>query len=261
MKKLLLHTHTGLGDHIITNGMVHAFTEQYDLVLVPHIKMLNTSIVALYDNFPKIKPVMLPDIDITRNGMHLLQEIREKENAEMVSIADPYLYYPRRLLQNSQGNLEYVNVPTNFDRQFYELAGMHFSYRYTKCRLPESTANSKKILNELSKGGNYILVHNTSSQTSTGYPLQIEQVTKNKGLPVINIVPGITDNVFEFYDLIVNASEIHAVGSFFQCLVDSLWEKVSCPMFFHNIMIKHDTQINCRWNDNRWMVLDYDRKY
>jgi len=261
MKKLVLHTHTGLGDHIITNGMVHAFTEQYDLVFVPHIKMFSPSINDLYKDHAKIRPVALPDIDVTLKGMHLLHELREKENADMVSIADPYLYYPRRLIQNSEGNFEFRHVATNFDRQFYELAGMHFSLRYTKCKLPGSTKKSKQLYQEISKGNEYILVHNTSSQNTSGYPLDINRVTQNKGLPIINIVPGITDNVFEFYDLIVNASEIHAVGSFFQCLVDSLWKKISCPMFFHNIMIKHDTQINCRWNDNRWMILDYDRKY
>jgi hypothetical protein len=51
------------------------------------------------------------------------------------------------------------------------------------------------------------------------------------------------------------------VGSFFQCIVDSMVKQTAANLVFHNIMIKHDTQTNCGWNDNRWIVIEYDRKY
>jgi hypothetical protein len=48
MKSLVLHTHTGLGDHIITNGMVHSFTEDYDKIYIPHIEIFSESINTNY---------------------------------------------------------------------------------------------------------------------------------------------------------------------------------------------------------------------
>ena len=256
MNKLVLHTHTGLGDHIITNGMAHSFAEDYDVVYVPHIKMFGESIRALYKDHPKIQPVELPDIDINLKGRHLIKQIVDENSAEYIGICDPYLSYPRRLVFNKDGELQWVHVATNFDRQFYELAGMHFSVRYTSCKIPESTETSKALYDKLSNGKEYILVHNSSSQSS-GYDLQINNPNN---LPFIEIKPGLTNNVFDFVDLIKNAKEIHAVGSFFQCLVDSMFDKTAAALYFHNIMMKHDTQINCGWNENRWNIIEYDRK-
>ena len=261
MASLVLHTHTGLGDHIITNGMAHSFSKDYDLVYIPHIKMFGESVRALYKGFEsKIKTIELPDIDINLNGRHLIKNLVDETNSEYIGICDPYLYYPRRLVCNSEGKLEYRNVATNFDRQFYELAGMHFSLRYEECKMPESTEKSKEIYNKLTNGEDFILVHNGSSQSSA-YPLNIKQTSKFPGLKLVEIKPGITNNVFDFVDLIKQAKEIHVVGSFFQCIVDSMTEQTDANLVFHNIMIKHDTQINCGWNNNRWTVIEYDRKY
>ena len=75
MTSIVAHTHTGLGDHIITNGMIHSFAEDYDKVYVPHIKMFGESIRALYKGYDKIETVELPDIDINLNGRHLIEKI------------------------------------------------------------------------------------------------------------------------------------------------------------------------------------------
>ena len=86
-------------------------------------------------------------------------------------------------------------------------------------------------------------------------------IKNSNNLPIVEIKLGLTENIFDFVDLIKNAKEIHAVGSFFQCLVDSMFDKTSADLNFHNIMMKHDTQLNCGWNDNRWNIIEYERKY
>ena len=105
MKSLVLHTHTGLGDHVITNGMVHSLTEDYDKVYVPHIQMFSESINALYKGFDKVEPVPLPDIDINLNGRHLIQQIVDETKSEYMCIGDPLIYYPARIVMNSKGEL------------------------------------------------------------------------------------------------------------------------------------------------------------
>lgn len=261
MSSLVLHTHTGLGDHIITNGMAHSFSKDYDVVYVPHIKMFGESIRALYKEFElKIKTIELPDIDINLNGRHLIKNLVEETNSEYIGICDPYLHYSKRLICNSEGKIEYKNLASNFERQFYELAGMHYSVRYGDCRIPDSTDKSKEIYNKLTDGKDFILVHNGSSQ-STGYPLNIKQVSKYPELKIVEIKPGITNNVFNFVDLIKHAKEIHVVSSSFYTIVDSMFNDTEATLYMHSIVSKHDSQINCGWNNNRWNVIDYDRKY
>jgi len=261
MSSLVLHTHTGLGDHLITNGMVHAFADRYDKVYVIHLNMFRESIEALYKGFNKIQTVSFPDKDINLYQRDKISDLARDTNSELITIADPFIHYPRRLVLDKDGNLVVVNTPVNFDRQFYELAGMHFSIRYTNCKIPDSNKRSREIYNDLSKGKDYVLVHNTSSQSNTGYPLDMTNSTNYKHLPIIEIKPGITNNIFEFVDLIKNAKEIHTVGSFFHNLVDCMTDLTSARLIFHNIMMKHETQINCFWNNNRWIQLDYDRKF
>ena len=258
MTSLVLHTHTGLGDHFITNGMAHAFAEQFDTVYVPHISMFSETMKCLYNDTPKVVPVEFPDIDITLYGQQLLIDLAENTNSELYHISDPYINYFKRLYINTNSELRVLNVASNFERQMYELAGMHYSYRYNKSNIPRSTKKSKEIYLELTKGDKYILVHDVSSQTTSPYNLLIDQTRSN--LPIIKIVPGITNNVLDFLELIYNAEEIHVVGSFFFCLVDCITDRTSASLFYHNIMIKHDSQINCNWNNNRWTIIDYDKK-
>ena len=259
-KSLVLHTHTGLGDHIITNGMVHSFTEDYDKVYVPHITAFSDSINALYKGYDKVEPVALPDIDINLDGRHLIQEIVERTNSEYICVADPLLYYPERLIVTPSNNIEARHVATNFERQFYELAGMHFSIRFTHARIPESTEKSLEIYKQLTNEEDFILVHDISS-INVDLPVAIDQVSKNKGLPIVKIVPGISNNIFDFVDLIKNAKEIHVIPSSFFCIVDSLFDKTSAELFLHNVLIKFDSQTNCQWNNNRWNIIEYRHKY
>jgi len=260
-KSLVLHTHTGLGDHLITNGMAHKFSEVYDIVYVPYIKMFKDSIVSLYRKFPKIVPVEFPDIDVTLHGMDLINDLQKKTDSDIVHISDPHLHYPARLLYKGN-DLVMMGVATNFDRQFYELADMPFSVRYTHASIPASTKSSKELYNSLVRPSEpYKLVHNTSSQSENGYPIDLTIGNNKQDIPVIHISPKLSKNIFDYVDLIENAAEIHAVGSFFQCLVDSMVHRTKANLFFHDIMTKHDTQINCKWNNNRWCVVTYNRKF
>lgn len=260
MSSLVFHTHSGLGDSIITNGMAHAFSDSYDKIYIAHLSMFTESFEALYKNFPKIIPVKLPDQDINLYQLDKIKDLVKATKSEYVCIGDPYLQYPKRLVLNQDGNLEHIHTPVDFERQMYELAGMHYSIRYTRCQIPDSTDNSKKLWLDLSKGNDYILVHRQGSQSTTGYQLDIQNITKFKHLPIIEIEPGYTNNVFDFVDLIKNAKEIHVVGSFFFTLVDSMFDKTLADLYYHSILKKHESRINSFWNNFRWTLVDYERK-
>lgn len=261
MTSLVLHTHTGLGDHFITNGMVHTFAERYDKVYLVHLSMFSETMNCLYNDYSNITPVAFPDLDINLYQRDKVVALAKETNSELISIGDPYLSYPRRLVLDRDGNPTFINTAINFDRQFYELAGLHFSTRYTNCKLPQKTNRSNELLMDLTGGKKFKLVHNTSSQTTTGYPIEINFESTNEEHLLIEVKPGITNNVLDFVDLVYNAEEIHTVGSFFHSMVDCITQKTAAKLVFHNIMMKHETQVNCFWNNHRWMIIDYDRKY
>ena len=255
MNKLLLHTHSGIGDHIICNGMVHSYAEKYDIVYVPHLKMYGESVRTLYDGFSKIIPVEFPNIDLNRNR-HLLQDFAIKNNAEMISIADPDIQYSNHLRILEDGNAHWVTLAIGSDRQFYELADLTFSTRYNKCHIPENTIKSEELYVKLSNKKPYVLVHRYSSGRKLGYPLVI-----NTHLNVVEITENITNNIFDYLTLIKNANEIHVVPSSIGCLVDSIATKIKAKLFFHNVKCSVETQVNCKWNNFRWIVVDYNRKF
>ena len=53
MTKIIVHHHTGLGDHFICNGLVHALTDHYDIDLICK-KHYTKTIEHLYEDFPNI---------------------------------------------------------------------------------------------------------------------------------------------------------------------------------------------------------------
>jgi hypothetical protein len=260
MKNILIHTHTGLGDYFITNGIMHSYTLNYDKVYLIYIKMFRETVQELYKGFESITPIEFPDVDVTKTAMREVRQTAQNLNAEMISLADPYLHYPERLIFNKDQNLVKLNVAVNFDRQFYELAGLPFACRYTNCRIPAKTERSEEIYQTLSGGEDYILIHGGSSQQDD-YGLAIDQLTSYKDLKRVYIKPGVTNNVLDFVTLIERAKEIHAVGSFFQCLVDSMVKRTKADLIFHDVMMKHETQVSNKWNDYRWKVVNYGVKY
>lgn len=258
--RLLLHTHTGLGDHIICNGMVHAFAEVCDVVYVPYRKFFRESMQTLYEGFSNIELLEFPDIDITRNK-HLLEDFANKNNCSMLSAADPEIQYTRLLRKLPNGQLDYANLAISSDRQMYEIVEVPFSARYTKCQIPQNTKNSKKLFDSLYKGRDYMLVHRYSSNKPDGYPINVAVSGNINNLDIIEIKEGATNNIFDYMDLIYNAKEIHVVPSSVGCLVDSVVDRTSARLFFHNIKACVETQVNCRWNNNRWGVIGYEVMY
>jgi len=255
MASLFVNAHFGLGDHIIANGMIHYFAEKYDKVYVPHLKMYNKSLTSLYQNYEKIEPIEFPDIDLNLYGKHLLQEFINKTNSEYLMVGDPYLQYTPIHFLTSNGFYT-KNVCINFERQMYEVAGLHYFYRYNYTKIPKSTTKSLELLKDLSKNKPYRLVQSSGS----GGEYSLDFSNSNNNLHTIKIEPGYTENVFDFYDLIINAEEIHTIGSFFQPYVDSLHNETSAKLFYHSILAKHMSNINSILNNYRWDIIDYRYK-
>ena len=171
------------------------------------------------------------------------------------------VYYRRLQIVNSPPEFFAVN----FDRQFYEQAGILFKERYDKFILPKEIPGVDDVYNTLvGDEKEYIIVHKNSSAEGD-YSIYLWNWRRNQigAVPdtkIIEIQMGQTTNMLSYIKLIENAKEIHCVNSSFFCLVDSVAKRIKPKLFYHDIRMNNITQTNCDANGNRWTVVDYPFK-
>jgi hypothetical protein len=171
------------------------------------------------------------------------------------------VYYRR--LQRENSPPEYFAV--NFDRQFYEQAGILFKERYEKFTLPKEIPGVDEVYDKLTEGEkNYIIVHKNSSAEGD-YPIDLWTWRRNQigtipDTKIIKIEMGQTTNMLSYMRLIENAKEIHCLNSSFFCLVDSVAKRIKPKLFYHDIRMNNITQTNCESNGNRWTIVEYPFK-
>jgi hypothetical protein len=256
MSSLVINAHMGLGDHIISNGMVHYFAEEYDTIYIPHYERYGISIRSLYEGYDNIITCEYPDNDADKYGEQLTNYLVNATGSEYLAVGHPYLSYTRFLFFEDKNTLVSKRICIDFERHMYENAGLHYSFRYSHCKLPKSTKASRYLLNTLTKGEPYRLIQSAGSKRE--YPLDLSFSDNN--LLTIKIEKGHTDNVFDFYDLIINAKEIHVIGSFMHPYVDSLFSVTSADLYYHSIVCEHVSTINSTLNKYCWNIIDYRYK-
>ena len=257
---LVFHHHTSLGDNFICNGIVHTYAEQLcERLHIPcHHKYLET-IECLYQDFDNI--IICPFND---DWATLEQEMfpwAQEKGWPVTRIGFEKVYYRR--LQRLNSPPEFFAV--NFDRQFYEQAGILFKDRYEKFTLPKQIPEVDEVYDNLTGGEkDYIIVHKNSSAEGD-YPVDLWNWRRNQigsipDIKIIQIQMGQTTNMLSYMKLIENAKEIHCVNSSFFCLVDSVAKNLKPKLFYHDIRMNNITQTNCEANGNRWTVVDYPFK-
>jgi hypothetical protein len=159
---------------------------------------------------------------------------------------------------------QYIPVPINWDRQFYEFYDVPFSQRYSGFQLPKHISGSDELYDRLTEGNDdYILFHQATSDHPNGMNMNIAAWRQSYNLPaykIIEIKADITGNMLQYKKLIENAREIHCVPSSFFCLVDSMFDQTAAHLFYHNIRAVTIMHVNSRWNNDRWNIVNYNDK-
>jgi hypothetical protein len=78
---------------------------------------------------------------------------------------------------------------------------------------------------------------------------------------VVVITPNITKNLLQFVDLFRKAKQIHVVPTSIHQLVDGMTNEIEGELFFHNIRRNFFSPVNCKWNEHRWVVINYEKKW
>lgn len=189
---LYVHHHSGMGDHILCNGLIRYLSKRHDKIYL-----------------------------ITKNNIlhHIKRMYQDSNNIELLpfdSDAGFYLEPGFNELKKNFLNLRYVHFMIDeYDKKPYKMANVPFEERWKSWYIDRNNLGVGMI-NKMNLPDRYCLIHRTCSQCS--YDIHIE--TK---LPVIEVNKMNDENtLFDWIPVIENATEIHVIDSVFLHLADSL---------------------------------------
>ena len=205
-QRIIVHHHTGLGDHFICNGLVHTLSDIHDIDLICKNRYLKT-VKHLYEDFPNIHIIGVED-DLT-DTLKYAQETK----------------YP--LMRVGFENCDY----NRFEDSFYETSNIDPVAEYDRFVFPTNLEGSKVLYNRIKEklGEDYIFVHDASSYGS--FSLNIKS-----DLPKHVAQKEDTDDLLDYVDTICNAKEVHVINSGLNNLVFQLYYKglTNGTIFFHD---------------------------
>ena len=150
-----------------------------------------------------------------------------------------------------------------WEEQCYSHYEVPYRAKYDNFRLPKNIPESDSLYLTLTNKKPYALIHRITGLHPNGLPVNIplfRQVNNLPDLDLIEIRPGITNNMLHFIKLIENASEIHCVNSSLFCLVDCIHKSVKGRLFFHDIRGDSLVKVNNEYNESCWTKVFYSEK-
>ena len=208
MTGIVLHHHTGLGDHFMCNAIVHHMAKKYgevDLIVKEH---LVKTMCHLYEDQDNI--FIVPVVEEFSQSMNYAQ------------------HYNKDLHRIGFDKCDF----NNFEDSFYTQIGLDPKEEFDGFILPTNLENSKKFHNKVVEklGEDYIFVHDVSSYRS--FDLKIKS-----SHPRFVVDKNDTDDVLDYIDTICNAKEIHVINSGLSNLVFQLFYKnmiKTSEVYFHD---------------------------
>lgn len=189
---ILIHHHLGLGDHIICNGMVRE-------LLLKH----PTEQVVLACKFHNLQSVssMYSDTNLkllVGDDSFIESKYKEYNYVYRIGFSD--------LILNTEFTVE---------QQFYKLAEIDFTCKYTSSRFPYVDRQENS----------YIFVHDDPSRGMIIPIIDSDCVYRPKNQ---------FNNILDYIPIIKRAKEIHVIESSFMHLIECLPD-VNCDLFVHKV--------------------------
>lgn len=250
MESIYIAHPLSLGDYFVCNALVLDQIDNYQQIHLPVVPQFMDTVKSLYQDHMTIRIVPY------------LGDLAEQDyiQANNLPILD-WRFSPQTCNMVLPGDGERVSIAVNYDRQIYEQNDCSFKKRYSGFRLPEHIPHSQDLFNKLNPTQEpYVLWHKYTSKHVGGMPIGLPGWRLAAGLPdkkIINVELGQTTNMLDYMKLIINADEIHCVHSSFYQLVDSVCNQTQAHLFYHDYRKDTINQINCRWNNQRWIRVEY----
>jgi len=195
--------HRGMGDLIICNALFRRFARNHSSLVIP------------------VKPAYVDSAKYMLRDVPSARVVPARTNEEAYQIVNSF---------RSSGFVLFLgNKGTNyrreeFDRCFYEQAGIDFETRWTEFKLVRDPAIELEAPIQP-----HAFVHHDPSR---GFEIDRAKASFS-GLQECVAVDGITKNIFAWLPCILSASEIHCIDSSFALLIDSLEINSNVRLFLH----------------------------
>ncbi len=226
----IAYTHLGLGDHIICNGLLNYFSNNYKSIFLPVKSRDLDNVTYLYQDNPKIKIFKIEH----ESEKDDIKNFSKKNNLEILKVGFEMRKPPFNLSFYTQFNLD------------YQISLDYF-------HIPKNSKKEKELLEHLISyykiNKNYQLVHNQSSYGKVDLKI-------NKSLPTIYVdkESDLYKNMFLYTDVIKNAREIHCLDSSFLHLVERVETKAD--LYFHKIKKENQQSAQVHLIKN-WQEINY----
>lgn len=223
---IVLEPHMGLGDSLICLGLVKTLSTRNPEVIFYYACLPNYfhSVAWMFKDLPNVFPIAV-------NSGREARQYAQFKNASYRPIG-----------------VHDVNIK-QFDESFYRQHHVPFELRWELAKTPFGP-NSKNLLLKLNPENKpFMLVCN---KDSSGH-VHTLNISNDQNLLAIEVQP-LTNNIFDWADLLINASEVHTIDTAFIHLVENfLTPDTNTRLFFHRIR-QSPTEFTRRlpWNEIRY---------
>lgn len=220
-KSLLVLGHMGLGDHLLTNGMMRFFAKNYEVNILSK-KIYNDTLNYMFSDIKeKVKILSMQD-----------------DSAAIKYFIDYNKFYDETLKFGNFGEKFMVNCKT-FDESFYIQAKVPYEYRWTFFKAPiEKSIDPPK--------NKYIFLHEDRSRNFILNKKYIDDT-------VDAYIPSNKENFFSYFEILKNSHEIHCMDSSFAAYIDHIEILKEKPKYLHRYVRKNTHNPYYR---NNWKIIN-----
>jgi len=226
MKEVFLCHHLGLGDHIITNGLVRELLNRYDIINYP-VKIHNVSNVSRMFGDVEQRVKILP----VSGDVDMINASRHHKNVMKFGIFSD---------SGAPQEGEY------FCQWFYRSAAVDYKKRWSSFYIPDRPAASPSF-----KGTQaFSFVHDDVSRD-----LEIRQSligSYDIFRPDHHLGKSANYTIFDYKPVILASTEIHCMDSSFSCYIDHISEVRHKKKFIHRYI--REENMNPLYKNN-WKVI------
>jgi hypothetical protein len=194
---IFIHTHQGIGDHMICNGLVRELTERENAAI--------TYLAVKKENYTSVSAMYADD-----SRIHCLP-------MEKWFHGDPHRI-PMSLPQAKIASKVFISgfdkCRQDWDVSFYDSVDVPFEKRWTsfKChRNKEREAKLESIINPNNEP--FVLVHDEQAYAPDRFEFRTRNDLKIIRVKKVVTSDGWADNLIDWYGMLEKATEIHCISS------------------------------------------------
>lgn len=248
---IVLYTRLGLGDQIVAAGLVNHLSQKFSHVYWICRERYVTSVSHLMQTLANVTIVSCPyeHPNTDPQGIKFINDFCAQHNAQLFHAQHGWTY--KTPLSWMEGTYEQYNLP--------------YQTRYDLCPKILPGPKSQKLFGMLRPNPKpYVLMHISSSEKAA-YDVDVFQgrprdIFQNKD--ILYITP-LTNNIFDWVDLLQNADEIHLATSSVFHLCENISSTLKGNVFFHHIR-DHTTldpeRMVLPYTGSNWKFVDYPNK-